>query len=677
MKRTVLILSDQPPLPRNHGNWQRAHQTLRHFKEAGYEIYLLLYPTEKRWSYEIPAYYQELKEIVDFISIIRRGESRRRPPAAQHHEVDDWWDDTIAAELQWLLARKHFDVLFVNYIYFSKAFELAPISAVKILDIHDLFAGRAELFERHGVHPEGFYTYAEQERVAFDRADIVIAIKQSDCDVMRKSTRAEVICIPYASGNTLSVDTICDGVEFREERPLNVGFIGSENSVNVENLGKFVPLLGELLRNTNYPIVLTVAGNVCRRLGIMPSFVRLLGYLENLEDFYRNVDLIIIPFEFSTGIKIKAAEALAWRKPVIATSDAFDGFTSFHPTQALKSLQELCTALGHVASSALSLRLLQIAAERSAEAAKLSASAGFTKLEQSVAGRAVRLIVCTSRPFWRRATLYDEFASQWLERLHRFIPLVVLYNGSDEMSEDTFADQLELRDTVFERVEASKAGPANQVDTRVSFGKYAIDVCGKQVDLTSGRRFTLIAEEGALDAGPKIGAEANGVLWPLGPFRYQVGMRLWNRMRTDRSRVLVIELEPPCEWDMAASILLNRIVNLRGLLGYSISCPDNALRNELFFRDLIAHLPQPTVFIGRECVAWHFIRYLLNLGDIPYLQLSSESIVPLVRLPEGGPSLIGSIEGFLDGNAPLPARPMPDAGWADLMNTLAVAAVGS
>ena len=116
MKRTVLILSDQPPLPRNHGNWQRAHQTLRHFKEAGYEIYLLLYPTEKRWSYEIPAYYQELKEIVDFISIIRRGESRRRPPAAQHHEVDDWWDDTIAAELQWLLARKHFDVLFVNYI---------------------------------------------------------------------------------------------------------------------------------------------------------------------------------------------------------------------------------------------------------------------------------------------------------------------------------------------------------------------------------------------------------------------------------------------------------------------------------------------------------------------------------------------------------------------------------
>ena len=70
---------------------------------------------------------------------------------------------TISArQLEWLFARKNFNVLFVNYTFFSKAFEYAPRGVLGMLDTHDIFSGRREIFEGYGVEPEFFYTTAEQ-----------------------------------------------------------------------------------------------------------------------------------------------------------------------------------------------------------------------------------------------------------------------------------------------------------------------------------------------------------------------------------------------------------------------------------------------------------------------------------------------------------------------------------
>jgi len=48
-----------------------------------------------------------------------------------------------------------------------------------------------------------------------------------------------------------------------------------------------------------------------------------------------------IPLEFSTGIKIKVAEALAWNVPVLATRDAFDGFRAYQPYRAANHARRL------------------------------------------------------------------------------------------------------------------------------------------------------------------------------------------------------------------------------------------------------------------------------------------------------------------------------------------------
>jgi hypothetical protein len=48
----------------------------------------------------------------------------------------------------------------------SKAFEFAPRNTIKVLDTHDLLYGRRELFEKHGVPAEFFYTNQDQEKSA-------------------------------------------------------------------------------------------------------------------------------------------------------------------------------------------------------------------------------------------------------------------------------------------------------------------------------------------------------------------------------------------------------------------------------------------------------------------------------------------------------------------------------
>jgi hypothetical protein len=56
--------------------------------------------------------------------------------------------------------------------------------------------------------------------------------------------------------------------------------------------------------------------------------VDVLGELESVSDFYRHVDVALAPLRLGGGIKVKVVEALMWRRPVIATSEALEGLPS-------------------------------------------------------------------------------------------------------------------------------------------------------------------------------------------------------------------------------------------------------------------------------------------------------------------------------------------------------------
>ena len=125
--------------------------------------------------------------------------------------------------------------------------------------------------------------------------------------------------------------------------------MGAHNSVNIVNFRRFLSIFARYVVLYDIPVEVLIAGNMCEGITEDHPFARKLGFLDDSGEFYRMVDAVVIPLKFSTGIKIKVAEALAWNVPVLATRDAFEGFRAYHPTQHAPTLHALCEMIVAVA----------------------------------------------------------------------------------------------------------------------------------------------------------------------------------------------------------------------------------------------------------------------------------------------------------------------------------------
>ncbi|HEY3776699.1 MAG TPA: glycosyltransferase [Rhizomicrobium sp.] len=428
--RKALVLSPSATHPRDYGNRNRVFQTTSFLKEQGFEIHFLLYPFESDWVSEIPPSALEMRRSWDSFTVLPPSRPLHSRAAGSHHEIDEWWDPQIGSYLEWLLAREWFDVFLVNYTFFSKAFEYAPESTVKVLETHDMFAGRKELFAAHGADAEFFYTTAEQERIALDRANIVIAIKDGEAELMRATgTTAEVISIPFYA-KARSVEARPGRLDSREE--LRVGFIGALNSVNRVNMQRFLDRL-EKYRTLYVPptISIHVAGDVCSQLTSPSADIKLLGRVETVEEFYEDVDVVVAPMAFSTGIKIKVAEALSHGKPVVATRNGFDGFPEVDPFHALENIDAVCRALIKLAFDRHRLQLLEMRSSIAAQLAGQRSADGYNALRRAIARRAKRIVFITDEAIWNVETVRQARIAQWCELCSYAARTALIYVGTE------------------------------------------------------------------------------------------------------------------------------------------------------------------------------------------------------------------------------------------------------
>ena len=148
-----------------------------------------------------------------------------------------------------------------------------------------------------------------------------------------------------------------------------------------------------------------IAGNVCDGIAEDYPFAKKLGFLDDSAEFYRMVDAVVIPLEFSTGIKIKVAEALAWNVPVLATRDAFGGCRAYHRTQHAPTLPALCEILAALAYGEIPPDELAWATRQAGIAAAAAQERGFAELQgwiDTSLGPVVRacreLLSCLNQP---------------------------------------------------------------------------------------------------------------------------------------------------------------------------------------------------------------------------------------------------------------------------------------
>ncbi len=348
VRRRLLYVTPFALLPAVEGHRKRMAMTFAAIRRAGYEIHILFIPREYGWCELFdPQVYREMMAAADLTFFCHA--QTPVAPAADVYTLDEWWPAHANEFCRWVFANHGYEMVFCNYVFMSRVFELADRSIAKVIDSHDLFADRKQLLIDNGLKPEFFYTDRDSELRGMERADLVLAIKEQEAEYFRRNSDVRVLTLPYYQDT--SAGAVRPGAR-RAAEPVRFGFFGSPNSINVKNILEFIAHLERRRPAAGYRFELWLYGSLCRRIPqTMPDFVKIGGLVDTVDDFYQAVDAVINPQYFSTGLKIKVAEALAYEAPLICHRHSFEGFGApLHPAQDCADFDALISAMDAAAA---------------------------------------------------------------------------------------------------------------------------------------------------------------------------------------------------------------------------------------------------------------------------------------------------------------------------------------
>lgn len=398
----ILWVSPTPSHPQNAGNRAHIHALGQRLLAAGHSITFLLYDQEGQGS--SPENVTAMRSFWTDVFIIPHRLRDRRKSQGDHWGIDDWFNKDLASAIHVLSLQKTFDVVFCEYVFFSQALTFFGPTTLKVLNCHDRMSDRAELLDRNGLLPDFFYTTREQEKIALDRADLVLAIQDDERAFFQSLTSKCVIEL----GHPVEENFVPDHAP--ASGPLRVGYIGSGNSLN----RKSVQLLAqEISRRPSLEdrIKLVLAGSICNAADTLDIHeIECLGFVDHEADFFSQIDLFINPMVDGTGLKIKTLSTLCHGVPFLGTQSASAGLPTDAPEHQCVDMGTLVDHLETVCAQPHTLRELRAAGMRVLSAYQKQFQAQMDGLLRAIATKSVkhlrrqRVLLVTDIPFWEPGT---------------------------------------------------------------------------------------------------------------------------------------------------------------------------------------------------------------------------------------------------------------------------------
>ncbi len=343
---TFLIVSPIPSHPQDQGNSARIHLLGRSLQRPGARVHFLYHPMEGLH----PTQRQAMERCWDALHVV---------PVTRMdlsgHGLDDWYENEVGRVAAALQARHGYCAVIANYVWFSGVLNAFGADVLKILDTHDVFGDRDARFIAAGLPPEWYWTTPAEEARGLARADIVLAIQHEEASVFRALGHGDVRVVGHLP-------------PWRERAPrgdgglLNIGYLASANPINAES---FRALRACLPSGGIAGARLLVAGSLCDRLGDVAPW-EALGRVESTGAFYDQVDVVVNPMTFGTGLKIKSVEAMFEDVPLVATAEAMKGLPAKHALHRLGDVAAVARALPEVVANAGLRRALILAGRQAA-----------------------------------------------------------------------------------------------------------------------------------------------------------------------------------------------------------------------------------------------------------------------------------------------------------------------
>jgi glycosyltransferase involved in cell wall biosynthesis len=171
--------------------------------------------------------------------------------------------------------------------------------------------------QRYGYRPR-IRMSEQRESELLDRYDGVICIQRDDHAIVGNWLgERKAILAPHPTAITPQA--------FRREVK-RIGFVASDWFANVEGLQWFLREVWPAF--TQRGVSLDVHGSIERCFtGDQSPGVSFHGHADSLPEVYGNIDIVINPARFGSGLKIKTVEALGNGLPLVTTSEGARGLT--------------------------------------------------------------------------------------------------------------------------------------------------------------------------------------------------------------------------------------------------------------------------------------------------------------------------------------------------------------
>jgi hypothetical protein len=388
-RRRALILSPFATHPADAGQRRRVFQLTHLMRSWGYDVSFLLFAFELPWYWRFDEkHYQEMVEEWGDVQLFLPHHKVGLPPkAGQTHELDEWWDPQLETYLDRLFRLRYFDAFVVHNVWLSKAFDYAPKSTIRILDTHDIFWRRAELFASLGQPLDFFTPTRNSEIFGLQRADVVVTVTEEERQLIKPHLRNLSLTIPIYAPQGRQPERAT--VEYLHPKKVTFGVMGSAHIFNVTGLQQTLDALYPKIGRTYAPVDVVVAGELSAHVKTRLPIQRL-GYVNNEEDFYKQVDFVIAPLFKGTGFKVKVADAAIFRKPILSATHAAIG-TDLSPACCFDTADQLAQRMVSISLERPPLEDFVIYADEAARSMARRTEQGAATLQSLVEWRQLNL----------------------------------------------------------------------------------------------------------------------------------------------------------------------------------------------------------------------------------------------------------------------------------------------
>lgn len=341
----ILVLSPTLPWPLNMGSKIRIYHVARKLARA-HSVTLVSLAEKTLTEEQVKQLSSCCNELhVETLHVPRRTAVIRSFLSRYPYRVHKFQNDKLRDAVREMLEQHDYDIIWVNFLNMMSYLPPDGIrNAFVVLDQHnadELWWQRyattgpwhVRLFSRLNL-----WKLRSFQRRMLRQVDVVLSVAEEEATFMR--TRVPSSCQVWTAPNGVDVEFFHSpkGTE-AGSNPSRIMFCGSMDvTMNSDAASRFAkeifPLIRESIPDVEFWIVGRNPGPQTRRLMDDPG-ISVTGTVEDVRPYYREANVVVAPFRYGAGTKLKILEAMAMKVPVVSTEVGCQGIDVIPGTHLL------------------------------------------------------------------------------------------------------------------------------------------------------------------------------------------------------------------------------------------------------------------------------------------------------------------------------------------------------